>query len=83
MDHQPRRRPHAGRPVDDDGPQAPYTHFLDPGNHNFGPFYDAAALPWNATLDARTMEIIDSEVGGLEDAKTLLANVDQFLAELN
>lgn len=40
-----------------------YTIFLDPGQQNLGQFFDAAAIPWNANLDARTMEILSSEVG--------------------
>ncbi len=62
--------------------KAPYTHFLDPGNRNLGPFYDSAALPWNATLDARTMEIVDSHVGGAENEADLLGEVDGLLAQL-
>ena len=62
--------------------QAPFTHFLDPANHNFGAFYDAAALPWNATIDAKTMEILGSEVGGLENPTDLLANIDSYIAQL-
>ena len=62
--------------------QAPYTHFLDPGNRNLGPFYDAAALPWNASIDARTMEIVDSHVGGAESETALLGEVDDILAQL-
>ena len=63
--------------------KAPYTHFLDPGNRNLGPFYDSAALPWNATLDARTMEIIDAHVGGAETEKDLLGEVDELLAKID
>lgn len=40
-----------------------YAQLLDPGNKNLGVFYDAAALPWNAYVDARTMEILDYGVG--------------------
>jgi thiol-disulfide isomerase/thioredoxin len=63
--------------------KAPYTHFLDPANHNLGQFYDAAALPWNATLDARTMEIVDAHVGGIENEKDMLADVDALLAKIS
>ncbi len=34
------------------------TTVLDPGNANLGIFYKAAALPWNAWIDARSMEIV-------------------------
>ena len=40
-----------------------YTHVLDPGNQNLAPFFEAASMPWNADLDARTMEILDAHVG--------------------
>ena len=36
---------------------------LDPGVKNLGVFFDAAAIPWNADLDARTMEILQDGVG--------------------
>ncbi|MDB4946878.1 MAG: hypothetical protein JWP97_6412 [Labilithrix sp.] len=59
--------------------QAPYTQFLDPGNKNFGIFYNAAALPWNATLNAKTMEIIESTLGGFEEPGAMLENIDSLL----
>jgi len=40
-----------------------FTSVLDPNNANLGAFFDAAAIPWNANLDARTMEILDAGVG--------------------
>jgi hypothetical protein len=40
-----------------------YAQLLDPGNQNLGIFYDAAALPWNGLVDARSMEILSSDVG--------------------
>ncbi len=40
-----------------------FTELLDPGLTNFGQFFDAAAVPWNANVDARTMEILSSGVG--------------------
>lgn len=46
-----------------------YTIFLDPGQQNLGQFFDAAAIPWNANLDARTMEILSSAVGYNPDMK--------------
>ncbi|MBX3192251.1 MAG: hypothetical protein KF819_35000 [Labilithrix sp.] len=62
--------------------KAPYTHVLDPGNKNFGPFYDAAALPWNADIDARTMEILSSGVGATTDPKKILADLDRWLGKM-
>lgn len=40
-----------------------FTEVLDPNNANLGAFFDAAAIPWNADLDARTMEILQAGVG--------------------
>jgi hypothetical protein len=40
-----------------------YTMVLDPGNNNLGVFFDAAAIPWNANIDVRTMEILSAGVG--------------------
>ena len=40
-----------------------YTLFLDPEQQNLGQFFDAAAIPWNALIDARSMEILTSGVG--------------------
>ena len=45
------------------------THFsnfdsvLDPGLQNLGGFFNATAIPWNADLDVRTMEILDESLG--------------------
>ena len=39
------------------------TTVLDPGNASLGIFYKAAALPWNAWIDARSMEIISYAEG--------------------
>lgn len=36
---------------------------LDSGNQQLGRFYNAAAMPWNATIDATTMEIVESHMG--------------------
>lgn len=63
--------------------KAPYTHLLDPGNKNFGPFYDAAALPWNANIDARTMEILSSVEGAATSKDVLLDDVDYWLNKIN
>jgi hypothetical protein len=40
-----------------------YTLFLDPEQKNLGQFFEAAAIPWNALIDARSMEILQSAVG--------------------
>jgi hypothetical protein len=40
-----------------------YPVMLDPDVKNLGQFFDAASLPWNANIDARSMEILSSGVG--------------------
>lgn len=40
-----------------------YTLFLDPAQQNLGQFFDAAAIPWNGMIDARSMELLTSGVG--------------------
>ena len=45
-----------------------YTQVLDPGNHNFAEFFDAEAMPWNANIDARTMEVLTAGTGAPADA---------------
>jgi hypothetical protein len=40
-----------------------FTEVLDPGLHNLGGFFEASAIPWNADIDVRTMEILTSSVG--------------------
>jgi thiol-disulfide isomerase/thioredoxin len=62
--------------------KAPFLHLLDPGNKNFGPFYDAAALPWNANIDARTMEILSSGVGAATTESAILGDVDGWLGKI-
>lgn len=59
--------------------KSPYTHWLDPGNKNLGPFYDASALPWNANIDATTMEILTAGTGGVGDPNGLLREIDEAL----
>jgi hypothetical protein len=57
-----------------------FTEMLDPGLHNLGGFFDAAAIPWNADIDPRTMELLDSTVGFSDVASELapaLAEVAQ------
>jgi hypothetical protein len=36
---------------------------LDPGVKNLGEFFQASAVPWNAAIDARSMEVLSSSVG--------------------
>ena len=40
-----------------------YTLFVDPEQQNLGQFFDSAAIPWNALIDARSMELLTSGVG--------------------
>lgn len=40
-----------------------FTEMLDPGLQNLGGFFNAAAIPWNADIDPRTMEMLDSSEG--------------------
>jgi hypothetical protein len=49
-----------------------FPEMLDPGLHNLGGFFDQNAIPWNADIDVRTMEILTSAVGA-EDPMTDLA----------
>jgi hypothetical protein len=44
-----------------------FTTMLDPDVKNLGQFFRAAAVPWNAIIDARSMEILQAEVGGIAD----------------
>ena len=44
-----------------------FTDLLDPDLSAFGEFFDAAAVPFNANLDARTMEILSAGVGAPPD----------------
>jgi hypothetical protein len=63
--------------------KAPYTHFLDPANQNLGAFYDRAAIPWNANISAKTMEILSSTTGGPVDEQALLRDLDKWLAQVD
>jgi hypothetical protein len=40
-----------------------FDSVLDPGLQNLGGFFQAAAIPWNADLDVRSMEILDESLG--------------------
>lgn len=43
--------------------KTPFTEMLDPDLANLGIFFDDAAIPFNADVDPRTMEIIDATTG--------------------
>ncbi len=59
--------------------KAPYTHWLDPANANLGPFYDRSALPWNANIDATTMEILTSGTGAVTSKDGIIKEMDEAL----
>jgi hypothetical protein len=40
-----------------------FTEMLDPGLHNLGGFFDAAAVPWHVDIDVRTMEMLGNGFG--------------------
>jgi hypothetical protein len=40
-----------------------FTEMLDPNDANFAGFFNSASVPWNADVDPRTMELVDSSVG--------------------
>lgn len=63
--------------------KAPYTHLLDPGNRNLGPFYDDSALPWNANIRAKTMEIVTAGVGAVETPDGIVKEMDDILSQLD
>ena len=60
--------------------KSPYTHWLDPGNANLGPFYDRTALPWNANIDTRTMEILTAGTGAVTSRDGIIEEIDEALA---
>jgi hypothetical protein len=53
-----------------------FTEMLDPGLRNLGQFFDAAAVPFNANIDARTMEILSAGVG---EPTSITADVTTWL----
>jgi hypothetical protein len=63
--------------------KSPYTHWLDPNNANLGPFYDRTALPWNANINAKTMEILTSATGAAITADEALKEIDDALNMAN
>ncbi len=60
-------------------PSSPAKLAIDPQNSNLGVFFDAAAIPFNIDIDARTMVILDASVGF--DGTNALINSD--LARVN
>ena len=56
--------------------------WLDSGNQQLGVFYEAAAMPWNATVDATTMEIIDSHMG-FEGVDVIDENFTKWIKEID
>jgi hypothetical protein len=60
--------------------KSPFTHWLDPSNANLGPFYDRSALPWNANIDAKTMEILTSATGTVATKDYILKDLDDAIA---
>jgi hypothetical protein len=59
--------------------KSPFTHFLDPNNANLGPFYDRSALPWNANIDATTMEILTAGTGAAQKKEDIIKEIDDAL----
>lgn len=59
--------------------KSPNPHAVDTDSQNLGIFFPAGGLPWNAILDARSMEILAVSVGygGLDGTK---ADLDKWLA---
>jgi len=53
-----------------------FTQFLDPAVQKLGVFFKAAAVPWNAYVDPRTMEILYSNVGAVDVKKTAQTYLD-------
>ena len=53
------------------------TTMLDPNQANLGVFFDRAAIPFNAVLDARSMEILYAGTGAPPDISAFL---DKYLA---
>lgn len=58
-------------------------HVLDPANKNLGVFYDAAALPWQANINAETMEILSSGTGALTTEAAILQELDEWIGQID
>jgi hypothetical protein len=61
----------------------PYTQWLDPANKKLGVFYDRAAIPWNCTLNAKTMEILESTTGAPRSETELMAELDDWITKID
>ena len=46
--------------------QSDFPSMLDPGVQNLGIFFAGAAVPFNMNIDARSMEILSSELGSFK-----------------
>lgn len=60
-----------------------YTLFTDPEQQNLGQFFDAAAIPWNAMIDARSMELLQAGTGfgGIEANQADYTKWTKWIAE--
>jgi thiol-disulfide isomerase/thioredoxin len=58
-----------------------FTIFLDPKQGNLGQFFEAAAIPWNAYLDARSMEVLASGVGYTPDQAAIYDSWSKWIDE--
>jgi hypothetical protein len=58
-----------------------FTEMLDPNDANLGPFYDASAVPWNAIIDTRSMEILTAGTGYSGNVKDDIAPWLKWVAE--
>lgn len=56
-----------------------FTTMLDPNQVNLGVFFDRAAIPFNAVIDARSMEILYAGTGAPQDFGAFL---DKYLAQV-
>ncbi len=54
-----------------------FTTMLDPNQANLGVFFDRAAIPFNAVIDARSMEILYAGTGAPQNFPAFL---DKYLA---
>lgn len=60
--------------------RSPFPSVLDPRARNLGEFFDPASVPWNANVDARSMEILSASVGAPAD---VAADVAKWLDWVN
>jgi hypothetical protein len=60
---------------------ANFAQVLDPLGHNLGPFFEEAALPFNANIDARTMEILSGETAAITDVDKDVTTWLSWIAE--